>query len=395
MSTHTATHQERDARKASVLETGESEKRTGGIKEFVDNRPEILVQRKEQEMISASPRVSQQKSFQQVANNSPQVQSHSQYQEMASQFMGDRQGGQTSSADAPAQLRRDPANVDVLAAGKYMGSTDKVFTSAEDYVLSREPNPDPAKLQDLQERFRMRIEGLYQDLKTKGQKRWDRLMEVSQEHGWDTVGFADARIEKRRRDAEKFAEYKTKGKGHDPKYGHQIKSKYIGEEEWPDEGRDHDNAGHDNYIEFGEDGTTVVADDNARGAKAPLQNSEVFWQQIGQVAKDTADEDEDANIRAASAQTSLTRIVRTSISNDFTNAMIYTCLSGQVGADKTVAAQTFASGSDEFLVLLGTDNGSAAVGILIDHIDQMDKKTIGNIKASLEEVGGVMEINFV
>lgn len=41
--------------------------------QFVDNRPEAVVQRKLQEMASNSPQVKQLRAFQEMANNSPQV----------------------------------------------------------------------------------------------------------------------------------------------------------------------------------------------------------------------------------------------------------------------------------------------------------------------------------
>jgi|GEM_PF-6533024 len=71
--------------KRQTVANSVSQKRGGGKStfQFVDNRPEVVAQRKLQEIMNNSPKVQQLKTFQEKANNSPRVNQVTQLQAMA------------------------------------------------------------------------------------------------------------------------------------------------------------------------------------------------------------------------------------------------------------------------------------------------------------------------
>jgi hypothetical protein len=89
MNTHAEKTQEN---KSQSVSTQIAQKQSGGSTfQFVDNRPEVVAQRKLQEMANNSPQVSQLRALQDMANNSPQAKRTAQLQAMADNHSAQQQ----------------------------------------------------------------------------------------------------------------------------------------------------------------------------------------------------------------------------------------------------------------------------------------------------------------
>ena len=82
MNTHTDKTQESKSQ-SMANQVSQKERGVEFTFQFVDNRPEAIVQRKLQEMADNSPRMMQLKAFQEMANNSLQAKQAAQLQAMA------------------------------------------------------------------------------------------------------------------------------------------------------------------------------------------------------------------------------------------------------------------------------------------------------------------------
>lgn len=232
-----------------------------------------------------------------------------------------------------------------------------------------------------------------------GQRRLGRLTAVRELYAADAEAFARSKVEKRSAADRVFREYETeigeRRSGGQVRIRSDFDVASDGELSVEDvDQRNYRSAGHENYITLSANESKLVADDNARGLKRDpeggidnLANSEVFWQQIGAVATEGGSD-------ASTAQKQLSEISRSSVSNSLTNLMIYMCLETELSDEATLAAQEFGPDAPEYLVLLGTPNGSAIVGILLDHIDQMDANEIVTVKAAMQETGGVLTASY-
>ena len=99
---------------AASPEGPQMESSGGATFQFMDNRPEVIAQRKLREVVNNSPRVSQLKAFQDIANNSAESKRAAQFQAMADNHSAQQQlpiQRQKNNTGLPDNLKSGMENV--------------------------------------------------------------------------------------------------------------------------------------------------------------------------------------------------------------------------------------------------------------------------------------------
>lgn len=245
--------------------------------------------------------------------------------------------------------------------------------------------------QEYQDFMFEKLEAEYNNCLAKGTRYWNKLQAATQKfQGEESGELLNSLAEKRasyderfknnyettseHNDSRKFKEVKTHGLGYD---GDQVDPKadipYLNRADF----RDNSIHGIHNYAER----------DNAREADVMmggaedyetrgLPNSEIIWQQYKTAAKTQFWFKKDE--KAAALMRGLNAVRRRQVQPRQTlMTILFAMPDNKIDID---AVHTWYAGSEEFLALCGTPNVSGILFMLADHIDQLDKITISEIR---------------
>lgn len=122
------------------------------------------------------------------------------------------------------------------------------------------------------------------------------------------------------------------------------------------------------------------------GEKIGLPNSELIWEAYSEAARNSAGLFKGRHVKKSQKKLDAFKCIQ--VSNVTTHKVVY--MAYDDGEDWETD-KTFHPGTDEFNALLGTANGARAAFILLNHMDEVDWKTIRDIRAWN---GDKLEVNF-